>query len=728
MHESPTKSFSKFGDGFRFLAAALYYHGGLAVLGLALVLPLAGVGRGLGIPYLYWHDSPLSQTIVGLTVGLIYWHIGFVAYTLAAVKPDVLGRMSDDREARRYVLRVLGPLLLGLFVAAYAGQLLTAPEHGPRWPAWWGLPLSFGLWLSFFFTLFTLWMIRQQRVIEHIDWAAEKFTSLTEDMIKAVDLGLRRLGYPVRKSEAHLEGLSAAFGERRHVFGLMASFSLLIIAGWGALSCATRASWFESIVPAAVPYCIMLGMVGSLFGFVRVLSRRLTLPAIAALIGFCIWQCVAFPGATSMPSNCRDSRDCEAAWQHSRSLSELRPATPATELVDDDVALRAMTNANREPIVLITTSGGGIRSAAWTVAIFAQLQQRDREFFSRVRLITGASGGMVGAAHWIAGHAKGQYDAGELYCRVTASSLYAPVANAVLATPGRDRGEALEIAWELHLPELADPLHELAPAERGGVLPSLVFAPMLIEDGSQMLMSNLDLDWYAAADRWRRDSLPPDCTIDEFSPSEGGCVNARQFFARVPAETVKISTAARINASFPYASPAVTLPFDEHPRAVDAGYYDNYGIKLATEWIVRHTRPCSPDVACLDDRPILLLELRDHDPDKRIKSGRRLGVAILHEIISPIQGLFGARLHVATHRNAVAVDALRRSLGDQFQHVVLHFDGEASLGWELTQDERRRIWEQAADENSWSQIEAWWRIHKPHAQAGSELELPSCAR
>ena len=39
-----------------------------------------------------------------------------------------------------------------------------------------------------------------------------------------------------------------------------------------------------------------------------------------------------------------------------------------------------------------------------------------------------------------------------------------------------------------------------------------------------------------------------------------------------------------MNASFPYISPAVSLPVDPPRRVVDAAYYDNYGVNLAAAW------------------------------------------------------------------------------------------------------------------------------------------------
>ncbi|MFO7566542.1 MAG: hypothetical protein R6X02_28120 [Enhygromyxa sp.] len=724
MQASQRRSFSRPRDGFTFCTAAIYYHGGLALLGVALFLPLAGAGADLGVPYLYWRESLRDQALVGFSVGLVFWHLGFVAYTLAAAKVGVIPHTPDDEtEARRYVLFVLVPFLASLYVGCslfYRLGVLGPPSSPPAL----GAPFGFGLLMSLGFTGLMLRMLRSSSCVgKELERWAQAVLRFNGWAMECVNRLLRKLWFTPGPDD-HLDGLAPEYGRQR-VFGLMTVFALSILITFLALSVATVAPRFRAL-PAAVPYCLALGLLGSGYGFARVLSRRLALPVLAVALGFAVWQWLDFPDGTMMPSNCEAASEpqrCAEAWSQRPSLTDSRPDPPATKLVDDDRALAAMIDDEQAPIVIITTSGGGIRSAGWTVAIFARLAHRDPEFFSRVRLITGASGGMVGAAHWVASEAAGEADPAELYCRATTNSLYALLGNLVLASPRRNRGEALERAWELASPPLGQPLSTLAEHEALAELPSLVFAPMLIEDGSQMLMSNLDLGWYAAGDRPLIVGDPPDCSIGEFWPAEGGCVNARQFFARVPAEAVKISTIARINASFPYVSPAVTLPFREHPRAVDAGYYDNYGIKLATAWIARHTHACPADATCLGDRPILLLELRALNPDQPIQPSP--WVAILHELVSPIQGLFAARLHVATHRNANDVDVLRQILGDQLEHVVLQYGGEAALGWELTEREREDIWEKAGQENSWKRIDDWWRAHGREVRAG-EPAKPSC--
>ena len=56
-------------------------------------------------------------------------------------------------------------------------------------------------------------------------------------------------------------------------------------------------------------------------------------------------------------------------------------------------------------MVIVVASGGGIRAAAWTFLVLSELEARFADegipFPYHVRLITGASGGMFGAAYYV---------------------------------------------------------------------------------------------------------------------------------------------------------------------------------------------------------------------------------------------------------------------------------------------------------------------------------------
>ncbi len=108
---------------------------------------------------------------------------------------------------------------------------------------------------------------------------------------------------------------------------------------------------------------------------------------------------------------------------------------------------------------------------------------------------------------------------------------------------------------------------------------------MLIEDGRRLLISNLDL----------RNVLTNDGTLlgqDKTPyPTQLYSRDALELFRLFPekdkkeSEKFKLSTAVRMSATFAFFSPAVSLPTTLRRRVVDAGYFDNYGVSLASSWL-----------------------------------------------------------------------------------------------------------------------------------------------
>ncbi len=265
---------------------------------------------------------------------------------------------------------------------------------------------------------------------------------------------------------------------------------------------------------------------------------------------------------------------------------------------------RAAQQREKPKMVVVATSGGAYRAAFWTSLVLDELIYADRtdpalEGVARsVRFITGASGGMVGAAYFAA---MAQQDGFPIQQKLTELQLETDIRNAQLNTvarpaqqgayfhavanpfprdslsavskhiirkdlpsliiPGRvdvDRGKVLEKHWET----IDVPFGALRAGEAEGWRPSILFSPMLIESSKPLVISNLRL------------SEIPDARNGEIVEFHRAFPCARGTFS--------MATAARMNATFPYISPAVSLPSNPRRRVVDAGYYDNYGVSLIT--------------------------------------------------------------------------------------------------------------------------------------------------
>jgi hypothetical protein len=282
------------------------------------------------------------------------------------------------------------------------------------------------------------------------------------------------------------------------------------------------------------------------------------------------------------------------------------PTAAQTGLVDDRRALENWRDQVQETrqrarpkLVVLTTSGGAYRSAFWTATVLDELARRAgpgqplARFLDHIRLVTGASGGMVGAGYFVAMCADGNRPDGDAVSTVgvlaaeSRRDSLTPVVRQLVSRDlpltfwpyflfpmgyqTMDRGTVLDQQWRL----LGRPVAQLADLESAGKIPSLVISPMIIETGRRMLISNLDLPHLT-------DTRPE---LGPLTPQ-----SAVEFFKYVPEarQSFSLQTAIRTSATFPYVSPAVSLPTEPPRRLVDAGYYDNYGVNLAAAWAYHH--------------------------------------------------------------------------------------------------------------------------------------------
>jgi hypothetical protein len=247
----------------------------------------------------------------------------------------------------------------------------------------------------------------------------------------------------------------------------------------------------------------------------------------------------------------------------------------------------ARTGQKRPPLILVATTGGAYRASFWTTVVLEELHRYVGPDFHRyIRLFTGASGGMVGAGYFVAAMTEDGPPAEGFTERLRSESgldSLTPVVRRLLlgdlprtlrpSCQSYDRGIALERQWET----LGRTFKDLAEGEAAGWRPSLIVSPMVVESGRRLLISNLDLSRLAEA-RAQEPHRPTD--------GEGPLAEAARLYSRSAVEffrifpeawpTFSLQTAVRMSATFPLASPAVSLPTEPPRRVVDAGYYDNY--------------------------------------------------------------------------------------------------------------------------------------------------------
>ncbi|MFO0879735.1 MAG: patatin-like phospholipase family protein [Gemmataceae bacterium] len=433
---------------------------------------------------------------------------------------------------------------------------------------------------------------------------------------------------------------------------------------------------------------------------------------------------------------------------------------------------RTAPEGKKPKLAVISVSGGANRSALWTTLVLDQLERAFRQehilFPRHVRVMTGASGGMVGAAYWVSTLDEERSlhrEDSEQVIRPVSQECLTPLTHhalfldlPTLLLPGEfktDRGVALEQAWSKNMAGSLDrPFRSLATSEYQGSRPSLIFSPMLVEDGRRLLISNLYLpfltesageslanpDRQAARPGTVRTKRPrPSGKSIKYDPDMPRSHLARQrrdryslsaveFFQLFPlAEQFPLSTAVRMSATFPYFSPAVDLPTEPRRRVVDAGYYDNYGINIAAAWIYHYRRWLEKNTS-----GVVLIQVRDGASERRKLFADHSPpfwdmARTLEWVTGPLVGLGSAREAGMSFRN----DEMVQVLSDHFNHngrpmfttVVFEAQADIAMSWYLTRQEISEMKSSLGQDGTTlspnrravDRLISWWK--KDHSQA-----------
>ena len=284
-----------------------------------------------------------------------------------------------------------------------------------------------------------------------------------------------------------------------------------------------------------------------------------------------------------------------------------------------DLLLRRIL-AGKRPI-LIATAGGGIQAAAWTTRVLLDISQQCHcDLNESVVLVSGVSGGSVGALYFGANPSdprKAANDALQSSLDEVAWGWINPdVRRAVFPwfrDPLIDRGWALERTWEKRAPSARNSLSQWArqAADAGKPFPAFLFNATLVERGQPLV--------FATSDFYR------DWSFNTFYPNYD----------------IPVATAVRLSASFPYVAPSArsnARPIGEPDfHVVDGGYYDNYGLLSLMQWLDQ----ALSDPALRGRNPhIQILQIRSFPPDS-ISSGSVQGWG--YQTTAPVSAFLNVR-------------------------------------------------------------------------------------
>lgn len=353
------------------------------------------------------------------------------------------------------------------------------------------------------------------------------------------------------------------------------------------------------------------------------------------------------------------------------------------------------TGEDKPKLVIINSSGGGLRSSLWSLAVLQELDSTiGAEFWKHCFMVTGSSGGMVGTAYFREIH--GDVSKRESFQRMGRDLLnpvgFSLVSNDLFWSMKRfedagslysyDRGWALEQKLHENTGRVfPDRWRDYAEAEFNADIPWMVLSPTVINEGRRLLISNIGVSYltrnrndFRMNHAWEIDGV-------EFYP----------FFKNQRGDSLRTMSALRLSATFPYITPLTSMPSEPEMEVIDAGARDNNGFELSfrmvyefRDWIAENTSG------------VVFVQLLANEPPSEEIAGSPYRTRF-DDLVKPIGGVVNSFANLQGYSASELLHLSDEWL--EFPVDIVPFqlmsvtDEEIALSWHLTEREKAQIYE-----------------------------------
>ena len=359
-------------------------------------------------------------------------------------------------------------------------------------------------------------------------------------------------------------------------------------------------------------------------------------------------------------------------------------------------------DAKEKPkMVIYCVSGGGMKAAVWAMSVMQTADSlMQGELMPHTTLITGASGGLIGASYLRELYLQEKQGVSinprdSRHIETISKDLLNSVAFTIVSndiflpwstfeegghTYHKDRGYIFEEQLNENTDQVLNKsISDYGYPEEESMIPMLFVTPSIVNDGRRLIISPHGVSYMIIAPIGYQ--KPGSVEID--------AVDFGRFFEKQGAYNMRFTSALRMNATYPYVLPNVHLPSSPSIEIMDAGFRDNYGIASATrfihvfkDWILNNTSG------------VVLLQITSLNKIEEINPEENKG--LISTLLNPL-GIPGQILSLQDYEQDTNLGYIYDLLGeDNFE--VLRFvyqpavaEERASVTFHLTGREKRDI-------------------------------------
>jgi len=365
-------------------------------------------------------------------------------------------------------------------------------------------------------------------------------------------------------------------------------------------------------------------------------------------------------------------------------------------------------------MVFLCASGGGKRAALWTLtALQAADSLTGGMLMEKSILITGASGGLIGASYFRElklreklGEKTRPYS--EAHRQHISTDNLNPLIFSLLANDFfvsftkfkyngnyyyRDRGYTFEEQLNQITERLMDkPIKDYDSVELKALIPMMILAPTIVNDGRKLYIAARPVSFM------NFDIL----SSPDYSLSKYAGIDFQSLFEHQGGRDLRFLSALRMSATFPYITPNTTLPTDPAIKIMDAGISDNFGLSDAIRFVFAYKEWIADNTS-----GIVFLSIRDSPKLSTIAP--KAQQTLIDDFTQPISSVYNNFENFQDIASDMLINHARTWFNGSINRIDLQYESDtyvpilqdmdsirqnnarASLSWRLTTREKGAI-------------------------------------
>jgi hypothetical protein len=368
--------------------------------------------------------------------------------------------------------------------------------------------------------------------------------------------------------------------------------------------------------------------------------------------------------------------------------------------------------AEKPYLYLLSASGGGLRSAAFTFHTIRSVDSVMRgDLMNKIFLYSGASGGMLGTTYYRELYRRRNQgmnidpmnpEYGDHVGKDMLNPIFSALVTRDLVTPSqyfsigpyryiKDRAFAFEEQFNTNTGFMLNGLlKDYQLEEQNAHIPLGLYLSTITRDGRKLMVCTQPVSFLMrpAPDSSRGITAEPDA------------IDYGSFFSKQDPYNLRLLTALRMNATFPYVLPNVWLPSQPVIDVMDAGMRDNYGqemnfrfVHTFKQWIRENTSG------------VILLQIRDHIKAEKIVSKSSNGLSDI--FFKPLEALQNNIYYVQDYYQESMLSYLSQDVNIRrfvFMYEPPKNRPNAALNFHLTAEEKRSVIESLSNQQITGQL------------------------